>query len=350
MKGVVALVVILLLLIGLGIGLYFVFRPCSANCSGKKCGDKDGCGGYCGCGKGETCNNGVCCVRKCESGVCGEDDGCGGRCGCGSGERCVNGKCCVKKCNGGCGVDDGCGGECSCEITQDCVEKKCVDRMIWKPVPFPDHKSNEPNVKCVLVKSVGDPNENTTEHACLNTECLKGTCCSPTQKWNTDSWRCDDVCQPTCVGRKCGGDGCGGNCGDCNGNEDCIDNQCVLGNWTADPVPPNMNFPVCVRKAGVVKESKSETEVACLNDLCSRVKCCDTGWSYSAGSGHCSKLPSVWILVQTSFGGLINSFKCEEVDPSKDMKTYSKNPIVVGINDTHDNCVKAYGRTNPNVT
>ena len=36
-----------------------------------------------------------------------------------------------------------------------------------------------------------------------------------------------DVCTPDCTAKQCGDDGCGGSCGDCIGQDECIDGQCV---------------------------------------------------------------------------------------------------------------------------
>jgi hypothetical protein len=81
---------------------------CTAQCSGKKCGE-DGCGGPCGACEAE---------KKCVAGVCvaclAED--CGGSCGdCEKGETCWKGLCTA--CNPVCSYEnecgpDGCGGSC----------------------------------------------------------------------------------------------------------------------------------------------------------------------------------------------------------------------------------------------
>ncbi|MBW2703498.1 MAG: hypothetical protein JRF33_21990 [Deltaproteobacteria bacterium] len=36
----------------------------------------------------------------------------------------------------------------------------------------------------------------------------------------------DTGCQPDCAGRECGSDGCGGSCGDCGGDESCVEGLC----------------------------------------------------------------------------------------------------------------------------
>ena len=38
-----------------------------------------------------------------------------------------------------------------------------------------------------------------------------------------------DGCKPNCNGKQCGDDGCNGYCGECNENEGCLYNQCVVG-------------------------------------------------------------------------------------------------------------------------
>ena len=94
--------------------------PCTADCTGKVCGD-DGCGGSCGhCEVAFTCTEGACvndnCNANCINKECG-DDGCGGTCGtCPFNYDCKTGKCvpndCQPNCLGKeCG-DNGCGGGC----------------------------------------------------------------------------------------------------------------------------------------------------------------------------------------------------------------------------------------------
>ena len=71
---------------------------CRPSCSGKPCGQGDGCGGTCSAGSG-------CCTPSCSGKTCGQGDGCGGICYAGSG-------CCSPSCSGTCGSPDGCGGTC----------------------------------------------------------------------------------------------------------------------------------------------------------------------------------------------------------------------------------------------
>jgi len=99
---------------------------CRPSCSGKTCGQGDGCGGTCYAGSG-------CCTPSCSGKICGQGDGCGGICYAGSGCSCTpscSGKtcgqgddcggicyagsgCCTPSCSGKtCGQSDGCGGTC----------------------------------------------------------------------------------------------------------------------------------------------------------------------------------------------------------------------------------------------
>ncbi len=117
-------------------GFYDCIPICTADCSGKECGD-DGCGGSCGtCSGGDKCVNGKCsCAPKSCAGSCDQPkicgfmaDGCGqmvfgkvGDDGCGG--DCCDCKCpdCSPNCDGKeCG-DDGCGGSCgSCTAPETC--------------------------------------------------------------------------------------------------------------------------------------------------------------------------------------------------------------------------------------
>lgn len=112
--------------------------PCVPDCTGKVCGDEDGCGGTCTwcpptCG-GSTCEFGYCvalCDCNCDNRECGYG-GCEGgptECGtCPEGVTCCdNGRCGVPDCAGkDCG-DDGCGGSCgTCGEGQACYGTACL--------------------------------------------------------------------------------------------------------------------------------------------------------------------------------------------------------------------------------
>jgi len=116
---------------------------CQPDCTGKSCGDPDGCGDICmACpGENDVCANGTCiCMPDCTGKLCGETDGCGvicedkpcavdweacvddacvclfDECGgvcCDKTDVCIGGACCTPDCEGAsCGDTDGCGGIC----------------------------------------------------------------------------------------------------------------------------------------------------------------------------------------------------------------------------------------------
>jgi len=97
-------------------------QSCVPDCSGKGCGDGDGCSGFCtACPSGQSCQAGQCvtttCVPDCAGKSCGDPDGCGSGCtACPSGKTCQNGLCvggCTPNCaTKNCGDADGCGGRC----------------------------------------------------------------------------------------------------------------------------------------------------------------------------------------------------------------------------------------------
>jgi hypothetical protein len=149
-------------------------QVCCPDCCGKTCGE-DGCGGSCGaCGDLQLCDMGLC---VCEFELCG--DAC-----CSDGEVCFEAGCCQPDCQGlACG-SDGCGGSCG-----ECANGfECAD----------------------------------------GTECVCGfegcgeDCCGGGQVCTADG-----CCSPQCDGKACGADGCGFECGKCQGNTVCSDDQCV---------------------------------------------------------------------------------------------------------------------------
>ncbi len=122
--------------------------PCAASCSGKACGQSDGCGGICtdgSCPGGERCVGGSC---QCDSTSCAGGCCSGGVCNpgttasaCGTGGLscatclagwdCAAGACvCVPDCTGkACGAGDGCGGTCAsgtCGSGLHCQSASCV--------------------------------------------------------------------------------------------------------------------------------------------------------------------------------------------------------------------------------
>jgi hypothetical protein len=87
---------------------------CKPDCTGKGCGDFDGCAGTCtACPAGKTCQNNGCvdlaCTPTCGGKVCGDLDGCGGTCtACPAGKTCQNNQC-VDECR-----DEDCFGSRRC--------------------------------------------------------------------------------------------------------------------------------------------------------------------------------------------------------------------------------------------
>jgi hypothetical protein len=136
-----------------------VSDDCEADCTGKVCGQSDGCFGTCtGCDQpAATCIGGQCiCEQDCEGKVCGDDDGCGGTCAeCPNpADLCIAGTCdypcdvatcdpafdeclpdgtCVQcdaaaNCVGKVCGDDFCGGVCGagCTAGQECTGGQCA--------------------------------------------------------------------------------------------------------------------------------------------------------------------------------------------------------------------------------
>jgi hypothetical protein len=128
------------------------------DCSAKKCGEDNGCGGICEdctickCPNNKVCNNdtGECivqnvdpessCIPNCWHKNCGESDGCKGICSdcinncfCGPTNVCSYGKCnscrpnSICKLDGKCGANtDDCGGSCDCSDEKVCSQGQCV--------------------------------------------------------------------------------------------------------------------------------------------------------------------------------------------------------------------------------
>lgn len=182
---------------------------CSADCTGKTCGQLNGCGNVCvnqTCGTGYTCSaTGVCTANNtCGGKNCGLDTS-GNVCGtCGAGKYCNNGYCEACSCDiSDCGVDQ-CGNVCgdgSCFSPRKCLQA-------WS--------GGKAFSKCVFCT----PN------------CVKGLCgsdgcggyCGCEPGTACDGKTCIP-CEPKCDGRVCGDDGCGGVCGECKEGESCVDNN-----------------------------------------------------------------------------------------------------------------------------
>ncbi|MCX6722449.1 MAG: hypothetical protein NT094_00065, partial [Candidatus Staskawiczbacteria bacterium] len=117
---------------------------CVPVCFGKKCGDPDGCGGFCQtCPSGQVCTGTGCCTLNCSGRTCG-GDGCGGSCGsCAPGQVCYENmggsrNCCTPNCSGKICGDNGCGGSCGqCSVGNICNSYgQCVIQRSPLPSTF----------------------------------------------------------------------------------------------------------------------------------------------------------------------------------------------------------------------
>ncbi|MBR58570.1 MAG: hypothetical protein CMH54_11175 [Myxococcales bacterium] len=224
---------------------------CSADCSGKTCGD-DGCGGSCGsCPSGYSCTDFQCqCVPQCGVNECGPN-GCGGSCGsCDVGDTCEAGSCvCAASCDGKqCGTD-GCGGSCgTCEPGNNCISGLCVpDSGGCGNISTAGECQGDSLISCVddslnvedclhccgwsnaaAMNVCLEPSECPCTPVCDGAQCGPNGCggdcgqCQPGQA--CQNGLC--VCEPNCSNRMCGDNGCGGSCGDCGLGSECVNGQC----------------------------------------------------------------------------------------------------------------------------
>jgi hypothetical protein len=225
---------------------------CTADCTGKQCGD-DGCGGDCGaCTTGDLCSPTACDITSSQCVVepidCDDDNACtndecsDGTCSnpqieCDDFNPCTNDTCfedtgvCVAQ-----DVEDGTvcddeddativdtciSGECKCMVQ--CVDKACGDDGCGGSCGACTGQDtcNETG-QCVCQPSCAE------ENACGDDGC-DGDCgaCQSGESWNCEMGQC--VCQPSCAEENpCGDDGCGGDCGACTGQDTCNETgQCV---------------------------------------------------------------------------------------------------------------------------
>ncbi len=212
---------------------------CQPSCTGRMCGESNGCGGFCtGCPTGDRCVGtgaaAMCCTPSCTGKSCGMDDGCGRPCvvetGCAANEDCERGSggaygcVCQPACSGAtCGDDDGCGGDCN---------GTCATR------PGEDGSCNLVSGErvCVYTCRPNCPGGATcgSDNGCGG-ECA-GSC--PAMPPNVGScahrgggnYECDYMCVPDCAGKACGAsDGCGGTCatGTCSTGYTCSSGVCT---------------------------------------------------------------------------------------------------------------------------
>ena len=107
------------------------------------------------------------------------------------------------------------GGSCDPGLT--CLSEVCVDAM------FPQPEDTVAPEDTVYVQDVCIPE-------CDGKECGPDGCGGQCGQCSGQDACVDGacVCQPECDGKACGGDGCGGNCGTCPAGESCDGGQCVV--------------------------------------------------------------------------------------------------------------------------
>ena len=240
---------------------------CVPDCNGRECGD-DGCGGSCGkcpqaaplCGENGFCE--IECIPDCESAEkeCG-DDGCGGACGsCPQiAPYCVDHKCavdCTPDCTDALCGDDGCGGSCG----------ECPGA----------------NEKCQDGSCVCQPN--CAGKACGSDGC-GGSCGDcPDDTPFCQGGKCINECEPECGDAECGDDGCGGNCGECDGNDSCLDGQCIC---QPDCPPGSCGGDGCGGKC-----DGCACDEQCQNDTCKFIGCADQECGKNGCGESCGTCPA----------------------------------------------------------
>ncbi|MGB0589274.1 MAG: cupredoxin domain-containing protein [Myxococcota bacterium] len=181
---------------------------CTANCTGKTCGD-DGCGGSCGtCGSGDACNaTGVCvatadCTDTCESvgATCGTM--CGEACGtCSVNSDCVSGACvCAASCEGKTCGDDGCGGSCgTCAADETCDGSSCVGAET-PPTPVCGDGTCNGTESCLTCTEDCGPCADETTYYCFELNaCLVEGCDPNSANFQTCAQGNMGVCQEAAV-------------------------------------------------------------------------------------------------------------------------------------------------------
>jgi len=157
---------------------------CIPQCDGKACGP-DGCGGFCGTGPAEGCDEGCLCINDGAECDCEIEE-----CECPGGSECEEGE---EKCNG--------------EKVQVCAnlwaDKPLCD-VCWKfgqTTDCPENQScTQDACECIFPPACGDTCCGEAAAVCFNEQC----------------------CVPLCEeGWECGSDGCGGTCGTCGGGKVC---------------------------------------------------------------------------------------------------------------------------------
>jgi hypothetical protein len=233
---------------------------CDAACTGKVCGEFDGC--VCGtCLMQSYCSQdgtmclgdadiGDPCNMACQDVDCGVVQGC--ECGdCSDGFQCAENQCveiCVPQCvepeTGNefqCG-DDGCGGNCGeCDIDEWCEQHMCLH----DDPPDCEAACADGGFDCgAILEGMCECGACDGDSECLDNVC---TAIPPDCDVVCDGLECGDVdgcdcgtcqgnlsctaefvceCIPACANKECGDDGCGGHCGECEYGS-CQAGECV---------------------------------------------------------------------------------------------------------------------------
>lgn len=285
---------------------------CIPKCGGKECG-LDGCGGTCGACAGDQ----VCVSQQCISPVCPgysgtepcckTDDPCGwgGDAVCDCGGTCPwdSGDCpnCVSICSfAECGPD-GCGASCgTCSPEFECVGGEC------KPGPCPGYEGNDPCCK------VDDPCNQIFDFKC---QC--GFECSWDVPDCTLACESEEGCQPpppcesNCDNQECGWDGCFGTCGECPGDQSCVDGQCFAPTCSGYPC---FDDDCCAEDnpCGLANNGVCECEAHCGWDAadCAPPACAPSCACKDCGSDGCGGSCGTCELGINCLGGLCDQPFC----------------------------------------
>lgn len=233
---------------------------CAPNCSGKACGEPDGCGKTCNgpcpegqkmClpkGEGFECG----CVPNCKGKACGASDGCAGTCkgDCAGGLTCVSKSggysCCDGSCAGKkCGDLNGCGKACDVETCPSHQECKSKSRGKFECACAPDCEGASCNdddgcgAHCKGSCSGGDTCVSRSGgYQCCDTSCdgkacgelngcgdaCKADCGGGLVCRSDGAGKLECQCDDSCSGKSCGeANDCGDSCnGDCPGGATCV--------------------------------------------------------------------------------------------------------------------------------
>ena len=170
------------------------------------------------CTVGDKCNLGSCESGEftdCDDGNHCTIDGCDPQAGCThtpTAGNCDDGDACTKsdhcelgECVGGPALD--------CEDVVDCTVDSCDSETGCSFAP--DHAACDDGNACTT--DICDEQAGCSNSASQG-ECPGGHC---------ENGECVIDCLPDCAGKVCGGDGCDGSCGECQGDNKCVNGKCV---------------------------------------------------------------------------------------------------------------------------